>query len=53
MYYRIEGYGICLCTLKVEIHIEEPKTYLFISWRNLDLHHNIDKWWKRQIKNRF
>ncbi len=29
MYYQIEGYGPRI--LKVEIHIGEPKTYLFIS----------------------
>ncbi len=31
MYYQIEGYGICQCIVKVEIHKGEPKMYLFIS----------------------
>ncbi len=31
MYYQIEGYGIRQSILKVEIHIGDPKMYLFIS----------------------
>ncbi len=53
MYYQIEGYSIHQCILKVEIHIGEPKMFLCISWRNLDLHDNIDKWWKWQTENQF